>query len=37
VLAFNAALHGSFASAVAVVIALAGAGIGYLIGGVVTK
>jgi hypothetical protein len=37
VLAFNVALHGGFASAIAVVIALAGAGIGYLIGGVVTK
>ena len=32
VLAFNLALHGGFASAIAVIIALAGAGIGYLIG-----
>jgi prepilin signal peptidase PulO-like enzyme (type II secretory pathway) len=32
VLAFNVALHGGFASAIAVVIALAGAGIGYVIG-----
>jgi hypothetical protein len=37
VVAFNVALHGGFASAIAVVIALAGAGIGYLIGGAVTK
>ena len=36
VLAFNVALHGGFASAIAVVIGLAGAGIGYLIGGAVT-
>jgi hypothetical protein len=32
VFAFNVALHGGFASAIAVVIALTGAGIGYLIG-----
>ena len=32
VFAFNVALHGGFTSAIAVVIALAGAGIGYLIG-----
>jgi hypothetical protein len=32
VLAFNVVLHGSFASAMAVVIGLVGAGAGYLIG-----
>ena len=32
VLAFNVALHGGFASAIAVVIGLAGAGTGYLVG-----
>ena len=32
VLAFNFVLHGGFASAIAVVIALVGAGIGYLVG-----
>jgi hypothetical protein len=32
VLAFNAALHAGFASAIAVVIGLVGAGVGYLIG-----
>lgn len=32
VLAFNAVLHGTFESAVALAIAFAGAGIGYLVG-----
>ena len=36
VLAFNVILHGSFASAIAVVIGLVGAGAGYLIGRVGT-
>lgn len=36
VLAFNAALHGNVGSAVAIAIALVGAGIGYVIGKTLT-